>query len=254
MSRRPFTSRWWIACALAAGLTVPASAQTRTDSVSTSANALSRPLNTATLLKASYESLFTVRPAAEIQADLLAARDAEIHAADDRERVRASSSTAKSNIEVLEREKDSVSQRVDIAKKGNLAVEKITLETQKKSLELQIKVLERDAELKKTHAEVAKKQIEEAQARQKMYQLELEFAAKHSELERFVADASRSGVLVAESLVRLHRDTRELERKVLEATKDHTDKAIAAAHAKKSYVEKQIDLLKAKAEALAINE
>jgi hypothetical protein len=203
-------------------------------------------------MKASYESLVVIRPIAEIEADLNAAREAEQHAREDQERIRTVSSLAKDKIEVMKRDKDAIGQRIDLAKKGNMTAEKITLETQKKSQELQIKVLERDAELKKTHVDVAKKEVQEAQARQKMYQLELELAARRSELERLVADSQRGGVLVAESLVRSHRDARELERRVLEARKDRSDKAIAAAQAQKSYVEKQLKLLKAQAEALAI--
>ncbi len=254
MSRRSLQNHTWIACTLAATLTGAACAQTRTDSVSTPSTAPSQPqaLDTQTLMKASYESLVIVRPAIEIEADLQAARDAEKHATGDRERVRASSSMAKDKIEVMKSDKDAINQRIDMAKKGKLEAEKIALEQQKKSQELQIKVLQRDSELKKTHADVAKKQVEEAQARQRMYQLELELAARRAEFERMVADSSRGGILLAESFVRLHRDTRELERRVLEAKKDRSDKAISAAQAEKSYVEKQLDLLKAQAEALAI--
>lgn len=251
MSRR--LSEWSLwTCALVVGLAGLAPAQMRTDSVSTTATIQPQVLGSGTLMRASYESLVTARPVAEIEADLRAARDAEQHFGEERERVRASSEMAKERIEVMKRDKDAIDQRIDMAKKGNMTAEKITLETQKKSAELQIKVLERDAELKKTHVEVANKQVEEARARQRMYQLELELAAKRVDLERLVDEASRGGLLVAENLVRVHRDVREVERRVLEASKERSDRAIDAAKAEKSYVEKQLDLLKAQAKALAI--
>lgn len=254
MSCRSLRSQGWIACVFAAGLAVPVGAQTPADSLPTPANAPSQPpaLDTGAIMKASYESLVTVRPAAEIEVDLQVARDAEKHAADERERALASSNMAKDKIAVMKSDKKAIDQQIAMAKKDNRAEEKITLETQKKSQERQIKVLERDAELKKKQAEVAQKSVEEAQARQRMVQLELELAGKRSEFERLVAESSKSGILMTESFVRLHRDARELERRVLEAKKDRSDKVISAAEAEKSYVEKQLDLLKAQTEALTI--
>jgi len=251
MSHRSLKSHSWIACTLAVGLAAPLDA--RVASSAASANAQSQPqaLDTGTLMRASHQPLVTARPVAEIEADLRAAREAEQRAGDERERVRASSDMARERIEVMKRDKDAISQRIDLAKKGDMTEEKVALELQKKAAELQIKVLVRDAELKKTHVDVAKKQVEEAQARQRLYQLELELLAKRVELELLQDDASRGGV-AAESLAGLQRDVREIERKVLEASKNRSDKAIAAAKAEKSYVEKQLDLLEAQARLLAI--
>ena len=252
MSRRSLLRRGWIGYVLAAGLSVPAGAQTPADSLPPNTPSQLQALDAGTIMKASYESLVIVRPAAEIEADLQTAREAEKNAAEEHERVRASSSTSKDKIAVMKSDKDATAKQIDLAKKNKLEAEKITLESKRKSQELQIKVLERDAALKQTHAEVAKKEVEEAQVRQRMYQLELELAWRRGELDRLLAESSKSGILMTESFVRLHRDVRELERRVLETKKDRSDKAISAAKAEKSYVEKQLDLVKAQAEALAI--
>jgi hypothetical protein len=207
-------------------------------------------LDNATLMTKAYEPLVTPRPASEIDADMEEARNDEKQAREEQQRVQSMREVANAKIEVMKRDRESISQRIDLAKKGGMEAEKKTLEAQKKAHELQLDVLERDREVKRTHVEVAKHEIEEAQARQRLFEVERELVDKRSELERAALPEGAS-VEAAEKVVKLHHEARELERRVLEAMRTRSDKAIAAAQAKKSYAERQLGLHKAQVKALA---
>ena len=154
---------------------------------------------------------------------------------------------AKARIEVKKREIATIDARRKLAEKEKDQSAAAALKAEKRAAEAERKLAERLDAVYQSEIELAKKSRDLAEADRKMLELERELLARRTERTR-VPQADPAGAR------RLDQVVIELERKVLEAQRDHAATAKDVADREQKIAERRIDLFKAHVEASGVSD
>jgi len=179
--------------------------------------------------------LVPFRAPADIRADLESAMNQRRAAEELEQRSKLLQARSESYVELQKHSIESIKVKLELAKTEKNDLEKQRLEAQKKRAEMELALLRQREALRSREIQAAKAQRELADVSVRVYDLQLSLAAKRFEAGGLGGQVM-SGALAAQ-FDRLRIETRDLEKKVLEAEIEETSK-------RESVVKGQVEVAK----------
>lgn len=182
-----------------------------------------------------------MRPQADIERDLDAARALKPQAEADGQKAGGDVIQSKATLDIKKKELEGVKTRLDVAKKAKNKSEMATLDNQRQHVELDIKLLERLVAVREGQVELAQARRTLADASRLALESELEMGKKRTGWDSLTT----LGTASAQNIVALQVDIRGDELRVLQAMQVRSEKAEEVAKKESLLVERQIGVLEA---------
>jgi hypothetical protein len=183
-----------------------------------------------------------MRPQADVQRDLDAARAAKPQAEADEQRAGGDVIQSKATLDIEKKELEGVKTRLDAAKKAKNKAETATLDIERQHQELDIKLGERLVAVREGQVELAQARRTLADASRLALESELEMGKKRTGWDSLTTPG---GTASAQNIVALQVDIRGEELRVLQAMQVRSKKAEDVAKKESQLIERQIGVLEA---------
>jgi len=182
-----------------------------------------------------------MRPQADIQRDLDAARALKPQAEADGQKASGDVIQSKATLDIKKKELEGLKTQLDVAKKAKNKTEIATLDNQRQHLELDIKLLERLVAVRESQVELAQSRRTLADASRLALESELEMGKKRTGWDSLITPGAAS----AQNIVALQVEIRNDELRVLQAMQVRSVKAEEVAKKESQLIERQIAVLEA---------
>lgn len=184
-----------------------------------------------------------MRPEADIQWDLDAARALKPKAQADEQKAGGEVIQSKATLEMKRKDLDALKSRLDQAKKSGNTSERATLDRERQQTELDIKLLERVVAVRESQVELGRARRAFADVSTVALESELEMGKKRTSWNTLTRPGTTA--TSAQDIVSLQVEIRSDERRVLQAMKDRSLKGEEVAKKEGQLIQRQIDVLEA---------